>query len=282
MDSEAGSGSLGLSASGHETIPEGRGTKLKLPGYPSRELYAFLAFLAFVVVRYIQIGARRDFLATIRFEFLVGMLVIVLVSMQFGTRQPNFQRSKPMLVMIALLFLAMIAQLPFAAAPVIARSIFNDRVVKFAILTYFMVVMIESPRQLQLFLITFLFSIFYITLESVEGLISGGLVWQSQGIMRLHGAVPIYMHPNSLGGVAMGSLPFIAFLFIHHKSWIIRIGFLATAATSIICVASIPDPTHMVARIHRVHIVVVVSIRSQIEIPEMAPDYRYRLRLFHS
>ena len=32
--------------------------------------------------------------------------------------------------------------------------------------------------------------------EAVRGLISGSLVWGNQGIMRLHGSVPRYGHPN--------------------------------------------------------------------------------------
>ncbi len=104
-----------------------------------------------------------------------------------------------------------------------------DRVIKFAFLTFFMAVMIESPRQMRLFLAAFLFSTFYVTQEAVRGLISGGLVWQNQGVMRLHGAVPIYAHPNSLAGVAMGCIPFVAFLFPHTRRWWLKLALLAPA-----------------------------------------------------
>ncbi len=113
---------------------------------------------------------------------------------------------------------------------------FNDRVFKFAILTFLMVVLVESPRNLRLFMAAFLFSIFYITLESVQGLITGGLYWENQGTMRLHGAVPIYGHPNSLGGVALGSLPFIWYYWSEYRRWFVRLGMLAFATTSTICV----------------------------------------------
>jgi O-antigen ligase len=196
----------------------------------------FLSFLAFVVVRYIQLGARRDFLATMRVEFLIGIVVIVLVSMQLVQRTPRIGHARSIVYGIGALFLAILVQLPFAADPILAQKIFMDRVIKFAFLTYFMTVMIESPKNLVWFLAAFLFSVYYVTLEAVEGLISGSLVWQNQGVMRLHGAVPIYQHPNSLAGVAMGALPFVVFLFkpVRHK--IFQLGLLATLVTSSLCV----------------------------------------------
>lgn len=208
----------------------------RAPSYPTRSWIVFLAFLAFVVARYVQVGARLDILAALRFEFILGIVVIVMVGFQLANRKPVIGRAMPMLVCISLLFLAMIVQLPFAADPVLAQTIFMDRVIKFALLTFFMVVMIESPRFLRLFLASFLFSVFYITQEATQGLISGSLVWQNQGIDRLHGAVPIYEHPNSLGGVAMGALPFVAFFFSRVRSRILKLGLLIVACTSLVCV----------------------------------------------
>jgi putative inorganic carbon (HCO3(-)) transporter len=205
-------------------------------GYPARTPLVFLAFLAFVVARYVQLGARRDILATVRFEFLLGVAVIVMVSYEVMRQPPVLGRVRPLVMGIGFLFLAMVVQVPFAAAPAIAQTIFMDRVIKFAFLTYFMATMIESPRDMRLFLAAFLFSTFYVTQEAVHGLITGGLVWQNQGVMRLHGAVPIYAHPNSLAGVAMGSIPFVAFLLFRTKRLWLKAGLLATAGTSVICV----------------------------------------------
>ena len=204
--------------------------------FPECDRWIYFSFLAFVVARYVQLGARRDILATLRFEFILGLVVIGLAVYQLGSLKPDLRRSKSLLILISLLFFAMIIQLPLAADPVIARTIFLDRVIKFAFLTFFMVVFIQSPRFLKWFLAAFLFSVFYITLESVEGLISGNLIWQNQGVMRLHGAVPIYMHPNSLGGVAMGAVPFVVFLFPHTGRWYLKLGLLALLVTSLVCI----------------------------------------------
>jgi len=223
---------LGTGRDGSNQAPGPR----RIPPYPRLNTFYFLVFLAFVVGRYIDIGNRMDILATIRFEFLLGGSAVILASIQAAGRKPEIGQAKPILVLIALLFVAMIFQLPFAADPPEAQRVFNDRVFKFALLTFLICAMVETPIAMKLFLAAFLFSIFYITLESVEGLISGGLVWENQGIQRLHGAVPMYGHPNSLGGVAMGSLPFVIFYFPRFRNLIIKGGLLAVATTSIICV----------------------------------------------
>jgi len=199
-------------------------------------MLVFLVFLAFVVVRYVQAGERMDLLRTIRFEFLLGGASIVLAIIQVSTRKPEIGSARILLIAIVLLFFCMILELPMAADPAVARRIFNDRAFKFAMLTFLLMVFVESPRYMQLFLWAFLFSIFYITLESVQGLISGGLYWQNQGVMRLHGAVPLYGHPNSLGGVSLGALPFVVYLWPEMKRWYLRVGLLALAVTASVCV----------------------------------------------
>lgn len=215
-----------------QTSPPKRG----ILGYPSRSALSLIFFLMFVVARYVQLGARREFMATIRAEFLLGLLVILVVWREFMSRKPAIGDSTRLLYAIVLLFVVMGIQVPFAADPVLAREVMFDRVIKFALLTFFMVVLIESPRYMAWFIGVFLFSLFYITLESVRGLITGGLVWENQGIMRLHGAVPIYAHPNSLAGVSMGALPFVIFLFLHVRRWYFRLGLIAVGTTSLLCV----------------------------------------------
>ena len=129
----------------------------------------------------------------------------------------------------------MIIQLPFAADPITAKHVFTDRVIKFAMLTFFMVVLIRSPRAMHWFIAAFLFACFYVTQESTRGAISGYLIWENQGVMRLHGAVPIYAHPNSLAGIAMGVVPFVVFLFPTIRRLWVRLLLLAPLVTSLVC-----------------------------------------------
>lgn len=208
----------------------------RLPSYPVIPLPVFIEFLAFVFTRYVQLTARRGFLAAIRFEFILGGIAVAMAIGMLSNRRPDIGNTRNLLIAIALLFVMMIVQLPLAADPVVARITFNDRVFKFAMLTFLMVVFLASPHYLRMFLAVFLCSIFYITLESTQGLISGGLYWQNQGVMRLHGAVPIYGHPNSLGGVSLGCIPFIWYFWDQTPKWWLRAALLVFATTAMICV----------------------------------------------
>lgn len=208
----------------------------RMPGYPKPNVFFFLTFLAFVVFRYVDGGHRMDLLETIRFEFILGGTAIIMSFIKMAGHPVQVGAAKKIVLLIGLLFLAMIVQLPMAFDPAEAQRVFVDRVFKFALLAFLIAAMVESPQLLKIFLGAFLFAIFYITLESTQGLITGSLVWENQGIPRLHGAVPMYGHPNSLGGVAMGTLPFVVFLFMPVRHWILRLGLLAATFTSMACV----------------------------------------------
>lgn len=204
--------------------------------YPETSLPVYLIFLAFVVARYIQVNARSGLLEAVRLEFLLGAASCGLAVTYISGHPRQVAGARGLVSAIALLFFVALTQLPFAADPVTARIIFNDRVFKFAMLTFLVAAFVESPRYLRWFVATWLFSIFYITLEAFRGLLSGGLYWQNQGVMRLHGAVPSYAHPNSLGGVALGTLPFIWYFWGQFRRWFARVALLACATTSLICV----------------------------------------------
>ncbi len=212
--------------------------KSQLPRYWEAPLFVTATFLTFVVARYMQWGARREILETIRIEFILGLILTVACAFLASASPVNLSGLKPsrdVLIGIVLLFFVMIVQIPFAADKEMANSIFVDRVIKFAMLTFFMVVLIRSPRAMRLFTGAFLFACFYVTQEAARGAIGGGLIWENQGVMRLHGAVPIYAHPNSLGGVAIGLVPFVIFLFPVVRSWKYKLLLLPPLGTAGIC-----------------------------------------------
>lgn len=204
--------------------------------FPETPLAVYSIFLAFVVGRYIQINARAGLLEAIRLEFLLGASSCGLAVAYISGRSRPIAGARGLIAAIALLFIVALTQLPFAADPVTARMIFGDRVFKFAMLTFLIAAFVESPRYLRWFVTAWLFAIFYITLEAFRGLLDGGLYWQNQGVMRLHGAVPNYAHPNSLGGVALGTIPFIWYFWNQFRRWFARAALLACATTSLVCV----------------------------------------------
>ncbi len=212
-----------------------RGLKGKA-SYDQVVWFVFAVFLVFVLARYMQWGARRDFLAAIRIEFLTGGMVVLASVMQMANLGTIQEGSRRVFMAIGALLLMIAVQVPFAANRPLATIVFQDRVIKFAMLALLIAVQVRSPKTMRLFVGTFLLSMFYITQESVQGLISGGLVWQNQGIMRLHGAVPMYAHPNSLGGVSASVVPFCVFLLPAVKRWWMRAFLLGLLATALICV----------------------------------------------
>lgn len=206
------------------------------PGYPQPKLFMFLTFLAFVLFRYVDGGNRMELLATIRLEFLLGGSAVIMAIVKVAGKPLVIGGSRKIIIFIALLFAALIVQVPFAADPAEAQRVFIDRAYKFSLLTFLIAALVETPGAMKVFLGAFLFAVFYVTLEATQGLITGGLVWENQGVMRLNGAVPMYGHPNSLAGVAMGALPFIIFLFRPIRWWWARLGLLALTGTAMVCV----------------------------------------------
>ncbi len=218
-----------------------------LPRYREHHWMIMAPFLFFVVARYISLGARRAIFAAVRIEFTLGLLLTVLCIWLLLARPVQLGRARPILIAITLLFFATLLQVPFAADSRLAHDVFYDRVIKFAFLTLFMTVLIQSPRAMRWFMLAFLFSCLFITQESVRGLISGGLVWENQGVMRLHGSVPIYQHPNSLGGLAMGAIPFAVFLLPVWRRYWERGGLLLLLGTAVTCVIYTGSRTAYVA-----------------------------------
>ena len=209
----------------------------KINQYFEQPLFFMAVFLIFVVAWYMNWGTRRGPFGAIRFEFMAGWFLLLSCSMLISSGRIKFAKSRPLLISAAVLLVLMVVQVPFAADTRMANFVFFDRgVFKFTMLTFFIIVMVQSPRTFTWFILAFLFACFYVTQESVQGLISGGLYWENQGVMRLHGSVRMYAHPNSLAGLAMGAIPFVIFLFPVIKSKIVRLAFMALFCTSLTCV----------------------------------------------
>lgn len=80
-------------------------------------------------------------------------------------------------------------------------------------LAVFLSVFIRTPWALKMVVGAFLLAMLKLGQEGFTGWLTGNMVWENQGIPRLHGSVPIYEHPNSFSGMAVGCLPFIYYLY---------------------------------------------------------------------
>lgn len=177
--------------------------------FSKNNLFVYLTSL-YIIVWYLQLGTRISILGTIRFEFLLGaFLGLSALFQQLQSRAITSELTK----YVYLFFLMLIIQIPFSANVSYSFDIFIDRVVKFSLLAVFISTFIKSPSALKIFIFGFLLACFRLGMEGFIGWRSGGLVWQNQGIMRLHGSIPILEHPNSFSGFGVCLLPFIYYLF---------------------------------------------------------------------
>lgn len=177
--------------------------------YPKVGKALLLLFCGYVVIWYLQIGHRFPILGAIRFEFAYAAILSAFALLA----TPRGTLSSPLIPYVVLYFLVIIIQVPFSSDPDTSWNVFLDRIIKFAFMAFFIVSFVRSPDHLKYFLAAFLLACLKMGQEGLIGKITGGLIWENQGIMRLHGATPLYEHPNSFSGMALGTLPFLYFLW---------------------------------------------------------------------
>jgi len=253
--------------------------------YPYVPMWALVIFCGYVIIWYLQIGYRVPALGAIRFEFIYAAFLSIIAIATGGLAQ----LSSPLIKYCALLLLCMFIQVPFSYDVTTSWTVFFDRVVKFAFMALFIVSFVRSPRDLIFFLGAFLLACLKMGQEGFWGQVTGGLVWQNQGIMRLHGATPLYEHPNSFAGMALGTLPFIYYLFPLANRWI-KIVLLVLFGFSMLIVLFTGSRTGYVALCfiilfiivrskNRIKVLAVLTAVSLIAIPLVPDQYTER---FHS
>jgi O-antigen ligase len=206
---------------------------------PFREnpsLLVFLAFLCYTISVYTQLGERLFFLSAIRHELILGGALSIACILLLFSSPLNTGPYRTVVIAIALLFVVMLTQIPFAANRPQAWETFFDKIFKQGLFTFFMITLIRTPRRLMYFMTAFIFSLFWVYQESFRGLITGSLVWYNQGIQRLHGAVPLYKHSNGISLIAVTSLPFLYFLFPAVRKLYLKLLILVTGALAVIIV----------------------------------------------
>ena len=84
----------------------------------------------------------------------------------------------------------------------------------------FIYAFVRNPFTLRVFIAMMLLAFLRIGFESFVGKMTGSMVWENQGIMRLNGPPGSrFGHPNSLSGFAVSTLPFLVFLWPVTKRW---------------------------------------------------------------
>ena len=182
----------------------------------SKRLFVYLTCV-YILTWYLQLGNRVGMLGAIRFEFLLGfVLSLGALFTYFSEPQKHTPLLKPVLLFFGILTLYTFFSHDFS----FSWNVYYNRVVKFSMLAMFLSVFVRTPWALKMVVGAFLLAMLKLGQEGFVGWLTGGQVWESQGIMRLHGSVPMVGHPNSFSGMAVGCLPFIYFLFpAVSKTW---------------------------------------------------------------
>lgn len=204
--------------------------------YPAIGNGVLYLFCSYVLIWFLQLGLRIEWLGNIRIELIVALILTAAVITIRSSEKGKDQEKSDLRLPVVLLFISMVVQIPFSHSPDLSAYIFWNRVFKFAFMALFIMTFVKGPRQLNYFVGAFLLACFYITQESFRGALDGSMVWENQGVPRLHGSTEIFSHPNSLAGVAIGALPFLIYLFPVVRSKFVKLFFIALAVTSLGCV----------------------------------------------
>jgi len=195
--------------------------KKKEPGfYPDIAAVKIWGFAAFINIWFLQVGIRKPILGDIRIELIVGTVLLALALLtQPAPEEKGIQPSGIKNYVIAFCIVLLLA-LPMSYDFLISKKIFWDRIVKFGCMALFLWKFVKSPKGLRFIMGAYILAWLYICQESFRGAVTGAMMWQNQGIMRLHGDTPMFQHPNSLGGFAVSTVPFVFYLYpIVRKRW---------------------------------------------------------------
>jgi O-antigen ligase len=165
----------------------------------------------FIFTWYLQLNSRIELLGAIRFEFLLGtFLILCAVVRLLNDRRPPTPLIKPIIFFFAVIAFYTLFSYDHARS----WSMFFERVVKFSMLALFFTAFIRTEWALKMAIGAFLLAMMKLGQEGFVGWLSGSMVWENQGVPRLHGQQGgLYGHPNSFSGMAVGCLPFIYYLF---------------------------------------------------------------------
>lgn len=189
------------------------------PSYPDVPKLVLLVFCGYVIIWYLQIGTRIDWLGLIRIEFVVACLLIPPALYFFANPDVDSDinsdvKNRSSLGILVIAFFILLAVMTIFSYDVQhSWQVFFNRVIKFAFMGLFIVCFVKSPNAMRFFLAAFLLACMKMGQEGMVGQLTGSLVWQNQGVMRLHGSTLLYRHPNSFSGMALGTLPFILYLY---------------------------------------------------------------------
>ena len=188
----------------------------------------------YVFCWFTQIGKRISFFDAIRFELLLGSLLTVLSVYALANRPKTADGSKVgIYATILIIYYGIFAF--FTHDPDTSWFVYFNRVIKFSLLSLFIYALADNIYKIALVLLCYFMAAAKAGQEGLLGFITGNMVWENQGIPRLHGSIDMYGHPNSFSGFGVCLLPFIyCFYPLMNKYMKAALIFLAICAAVII------------------------------------------------
>lgn len=185
--------------------------------YPSLGIPQIVLFNLLVLVWWLELGLRIPVFASMRFEFLLaGLLTFLAITKAASHRKSaaGVETNSDITGCIVVYLIVLAISVPLAFDVNVAWEVFIDRVAKLALLGVLISQFVVSPLTLRICLFTHLLAFMKIGQEAFVGKLTGSMVWENQGIPRLHGsAETMFGHPNSLSGKTVSILPFIWYMY---------------------------------------------------------------------
>lgn len=187
--------------------------------YPRVGLIITVLLFFYVFYHYLELGSRIELFGKIRLEWILG-LVLTGLSIITGNII-HLGNNRKILFAVLFFYLLVAVQVPLSQDFDHSAMVFIDRFVKLSFMALFITAFVRSPTHMKIFLASFLLACMKLGQEGLVGNLTGNMMWENQGVMRLHGHGAIYGHPNSFSGMALGTIPFL-YYFFPLFSWSIK------------------------------------------------------------
>ncbi|NRB40053.1 MAG: O-antigen ligase family protein [Pseudomonadales bacterium] len=165
----------------------------------------------YIIICFLHFGERFPSLGAMRIQFIVGGVLCVMAIITL----PKHKKvdSNGVLTVTYLLIVYLSIYCVFSYDRELSIDVYINKVLKFSALALFINAFCRTTKTLQFFLVCMFFAWLKLGQEGFWGWFTGSMMWENQGIQRLHGSVSIYRHPNSFSGFAVGTLPFLFFIY---------------------------------------------------------------------
>lgn len=201
--------------------------------YPTLSTPLILLFNLLTLVWWLEVGLRVPAFAAIRLEFLLAATVSALALIRHWskprTAMPRArvgtaggETNSDLIRCIVIYLLVLALSLPLAIDFDLAWDAFINRVAKLALLGVLIPQFVVSPITLRIYFFTLLLAFMKVGQEGFLGRITGNMVWENQGVPRLHGTYgTMFGDPNSLSGKTVSTVPFLWYFFPRvQQPWI--------------------------------------------------------------